>query len=92
MKDLALSFGVLLAHLQGAIGQMEDPRQLSNGQRYRLQDVVLAAFSVFFMQCASFLSVERQLDWPSDNYRNLATFGENRSRRINLRKSKQYFQ
>jgi hypothetical protein len=47
MKDLALSFGVLLAHLQRAIGEMEDPRQSRNGQRYRLQDVLLAAFSVF---------------------------------------------
>jgi hypothetical protein len=60
MQDLALSFGTLLASLQWAISQMRDPRQASNGQLYGLQDVMLAAFSVFFMQCASFLS--HQLD------------------------------
>ncbi len=61
MEPLPLSFGVLMAYLHRAIAQMPDPRQASNGTRYGLRDVVLGAFSVFFMQCASFLEHQRQM-------------------------------
>lgn len=39
---------------------MKDPRQASNATCYSLKDAVLAAFSVFFMQCESFLEHQRQ--------------------------------
>ena len=61
MEPMTLSFGVLLSYLHEGIGQVNDPRQASNGRRYSLKDAVLAAFSVFFMQCESFLEHQRQM-------------------------------
>ncbi|MEM6839839.1 MAG: ISNCY family transposase, partial [Cyanobacteria bacterium P01_C01_bin.120] len=61
MKPLVLSFGVLLGYLQQSIERIPDPRQASNGSRYCLGDAILAAFSVFFMQCESFLEHQRQM-------------------------------
>jgi hypothetical protein len=59
MEPMTLSFGVLIAYLNQAILQMEDPRQTSNATKYSLKDAVLAAFSVFFMQSESFLNYQR---------------------------------
>jgi hypothetical protein len=61
MEPMILSFGGLLSYLHEAIGQINDPRQASNGRRYSLKDAILAAFSVFFMQCESFLEHQRQM-------------------------------
>jgi hypothetical protein len=61
MEPLTLSFGVLLAYLHRSISETKDPRQQSNGTRYSLSDAILAAFSVFFMQCESFLEHQRQM-------------------------------
>lgn len=61
MESLPLSFGVLLAYLHQTIAGMADPRQASNGTRYSLKDAILSAFSVFFMQCESFLEYQRQM-------------------------------
>jgi hypothetical protein len=61
MEALTLSFGVLLSYLHRSITQIPDPRQKSNGTRYSLSDGILAAFSVFFMQCESFLEHQRQM-------------------------------
>lgn len=61
MEPMPLSFGVLLGFLNRAITKMSDPRQASNSQRYSLSDTVLSAFSVFFMQCESFLEYQRQM-------------------------------
>lgn len=61
MEPLVLSFSVLLGYLRQSIERIQDPRQASNGTRYRLEDAILAAFSVFFMQCESFLEHQRQL-------------------------------
>ena len=60
MEPMPLSFGVLLGLLHQVIGQVKDPRLASNGTRYSLKDAVLGAFSVFFMQCESFLEHQRQ--------------------------------
>jgi hypothetical protein len=57
-----LTFGVLLAKLHEVVASIEDPRQKSNGTRYRVQDAVLSAFSTFFMQCSSFLDFQRQVN------------------------------
>ncbi|MEL6488374.1 MAG: hypothetical protein AAFQ95_00300 [Cyanobacteria bacterium J06621_3] len=70
MTTARLSFNSLLAELTGGIGPLADPRQPSNASRYSLKDVVLGAFSCFFMQSASFLDYQRQLD--SRNGRNNA--------------------
>lgn len=61
MEDLPLSFAVLLNYLNQAVEQIADPRQPSNATRYKLSDVILGAFSVFFMQCESFLEHQRQM-------------------------------
>ena len=61
MESMPLNFGVLLGYLHEIIKQTEDPRQKSNGTRYSLKDAILAAFSVFFMQCESFLEHQRQM-------------------------------
>ena len=61
METMTLSFGVFLSYLNEGIGQVNDPRQASNGRRYSLKDAVLAAFSVFFMQCESFLEHQHQM-------------------------------
>jgi hypothetical protein len=61
MEPLVLSFGVLLGYLQQSIECIQEPRQPSNGTRYRLGDAILAAFSMFFMQCESFLEHQRQM-------------------------------
>jgi hypothetical protein len=61
METLPLSFAVLLSYLHQAVGGIPDPRQASNATRYRLSDVILGAFSVFFMQCESFLEYQRQM-------------------------------
>jgi hypothetical protein len=53
METLPLSFAVLLSYLYQAIGEIPDPQQASNATRYRLSDVILGAFSVFFMPCES---------------------------------------
>jgi hypothetical protein len=62
MELTALSFSALLGYLQQAIAGIVDPRRPSNGTRYSLQDMVLAAFSCFFMQSESFLEHQRQLN------------------------------
>lgn len=61
MNPQPLSFIVLLGFLQTAIAQIKDPRQASNASQYSLSDMVLGAFSAFFMQCESFLEHQRQM-------------------------------
>jgi len=61
METLPLSFAVLLGYLYQAIEPIADPRQASNATRYCLSDAIVGAFSVFFMQCESFLEHQRQM-------------------------------
>lgn len=60
MDAVPLTFESLLEALKFTIGQIRDPRHPSNSTRYALQDLILSAFSVFFMQCESFLESQRQ--------------------------------
>ena len=78
MESLPLSFGLLLSYLQRAISEVDDPRQASNGTRYSLGDGILGAFSVFFMQCESFLEHQRQLQSRrgKDNAQSLFGLGQ----------------
>ncbi|NJK53018.1 MAG: ISNCY family transposase [Leptolyngbyaceae cyanobacterium SU_3_3] len=78
MESLPLSFAVLLNHLYGAVQQIADPRQPSNATRYKLGEVILGAFSVFFMQCESFLEHQRQMQSRrgKDNAQSLFGIGE----------------
>mgnify|MGYP000037556864 FL=1 len=67
MEPMNLSFGALIAYLNRAIVQMQDPRKASNATKYSLKDAVLAAFSVFFMQSESFLDYQRHLESHQGN-------------------------
>jgi hypothetical protein len=62
MEPMKLSFGVLMAYLNRAILQIQDPRKASNGNKYTLKDALLGAFSMFFMQSESFLEYQRQME------------------------------
>ncbi len=61
MEPMPLSFETLMADLNRAIRQIKAPRQPSNATQYRLSDVMIGAFSAFFMQCESFLEHQRQM-------------------------------
>jgi len=56
----SLSFGTLRTILTDTFQQLPDPRSGQN-TRYAIEDVALAAFSVFFMQCPSFLAYQRDM-------------------------------
>lgn len=60
MKDI-LNFAMLMRQFQQVISGIKDPRKASPNQQYALKDVLLSAFGVFFMQCASFLEYQRQV-------------------------------
>jgi hypothetical protein len=75
METMPLSFGVLMGYLHRAISAIPDPRQASNATLYSLRDVVLAAFSVFFMQCESFLEHQRQMQSRSGQDNAQTLFG-----------------
>ena len=62
MTVTSLSFDSLLGTLQESIERLSDPRQPSNARVYSLSDVVLGAFSAFYMQSASFLEYQRHLE------------------------------
>jgi len=53
MEEQRLSFEVMLCYLYRVLEGVEDSRQRSNAQPYSLPDLVLGAFSVFYMQCPS---------------------------------------
>lgn len=55
-----LSFGTLRTILRDTFQQLPDPRSGQNTQ-YAMEDVALAAFSVFFMQSPSFLAYQRDM-------------------------------
>jgi len=54
------TFSRLLGFLDSAIGLFPDNRRGHN-LSYRMRDLVLSAFSVFFTQCPSFLSFQRAM-------------------------------
>ena len=56
-----LNFSLLLGWLHQLIEHLDDPRQASNGTKFTLKDLILGAFSAFFMQCPSFLEYQRQV-------------------------------
>lgn len=55
-----LSFGALRTVLTDACHQLPDTRRGDNGH-YTVADAALGAFSVFFMQCPSFLAYQRDM-------------------------------
>lgn len=56
-----LSFTGIVEQLRDTFRAFPDHRKPSNNTRYTLEDAGLSAFSVFFMQCASFLEYQRRM-------------------------------
>jgi Transposase DDE domain len=52
----------LIAEFKGLCSRFTDLRQPSPNLQYSIQDIVLAAFSVFFIQSPSFLDSQKQLE------------------------------
>ncbi|MEM9005738.1 MAG: ISNCY family transposase [Cyanobacteria bacterium P01_F01_bin.86] len=52
----------MLGTFQESIEGLADPRQPSNGRLYSLSDLVLGAFSAFYLQSNSFLEYQRHLE------------------------------
>jgi hypothetical protein len=75
MASASLSFDSLLATLNSSISELGDPRQPSNATSYSVSDAVLGAFSCFFMQSASFLEYQRQLNSRSGRDNAQSLFG-----------------
>lgn len=75
MPPASLSFDGLSATLSDAIAQMDDPRQPSNATSYSVRVAVMGAFSCFFMQSASFLEFQRQLNSRSGQDNAQSLFG-----------------
>jgi hypothetical protein len=61
IEQTVLSSSTLLGFLHEAISEIKDPRTTSNATKYKLSDAILATFSIFFMQCQSFLEYQRQM-------------------------------
>jgi hypothetical protein len=57
-------FGIvtLLGYLQTSIAQIKEHRKPSPNTTYTIRDAVMSGFSLFFMQCESFLDYQRQLN------------------------------
>ena len=56
-----LGFDDLIARVRALAGALPDPRTGTNTQ-FSMADIALAAFSVFFTQCPSFLSFQRNME------------------------------
>lgn len=83
VQPVSLNQAALIAHLRSAFQRFTD-RRTGKNCRYRIEDAAASAFSVFFMQCPSFLEFQRSMqectgannaqslfgvhDIPSDNH------------------------
>jgi hypothetical protein len=56
----AVTFQQLLSLLENSFGELPDARK-GNNRHYQMRDAALAAFSVFFMQSASFLAHQQAM-------------------------------
>ncbi len=75
--NISLAFSDLLSEFHRLIETLQDPRKPSNNTTYSLKDVVLSAFSLFFMQSSSFLEYQRQVQTSQgkDNVQTLLGVG-----------------
>ncbi len=75
MPPTILVFSVFLNFLQEGIEKIKDPRGKSNATKFKISDVMLSAFSMFFMQSQSFLEYQRQLQSRSGRDNIQSIFG-----------------
>jgi hypothetical protein len=57
----SLSLDKIMCHFQESWQSLPDKRKPNNNTRYEISDAALSAFSVFFMQSASFLAHQRDM-------------------------------
>ncbi|MDP2222438.1 MAG: hypothetical protein Q8K34_19940, partial [Hydrogenophaga sp.] len=58
VKGKTLDFAQVMHRVREVLEQLPDARRGKN-RHYRMTDAGVSAFSVFFMQCASFLEYQR---------------------------------
>jgi hypothetical protein len=75
MPPTILVFSIFLDFFQEAIGKIKEPRSVSNGTKYKISDVMLSAFLMFFMQCQSLLEHQRQMQSRSGKDNAQSIFG-----------------
>ena len=73
-----LSLSNIIGHCRESWQMLPDCRKPNNNMRYAIADAALAAFSVFFMQSASFLAHQRDMELRkrSNNGRTLFGIGK----------------
>lgn len=59
--NTTLNFIGIVEQLRNTFRQFPDYRKPSNNTHYTLEDAGPSAFSVFFMQCASFLEYQQRM-------------------------------
>ena len=75
MPPTILVFNVFLDFLQEGIEKITDPRSKSNATKFKIDDAMLSAFSMFFMQSQSFLEYQRQIQSRSGKNNVQSIFG-----------------
>ena len=75
MQPTILVFSVFLDFLQEEIKKIKDPRSKSNATKFKIDEAMLSAFSMFFMQSQSFLEYQRQLQSRSGKDNVQSIFG-----------------
>jgi hypothetical protein len=75
MQPTILIFSLFLDFLQEAIEKIKDPRSKSNATKFKIDDAMLSAFSMFFMQSQSFLEYQRQMQSRSGKNNVQSIFG-----------------
>lgn len=74
VKKSALTFHQIVSQLRETFRRFPDPRTGNNTQ-YSLEDAGLSAFSVFFMQCPSFLEYQRTMAQTQNRSNAQSLFG-----------------
>ena len=75
MQPTILVFSVFLDFLQEEIKKIKDPRSKSNATKFKIDEAMLSAFSMFFMQSQSFLEYQRQMQSRSGKNNVQSIFG-----------------
>ncbi len=70
----ALNQASLIAHLHNAFQAFTD-RRTGKNRHYRIEDAAASAFSVFFMQCPSFLEFQRSMQETTGRNNTQSLFG-----------------
>ncbi|HEY4832713.1 MAG TPA: ISNCY family transposase [Waddliaceae bacterium] len=74
---LDLTFAGMLKSLKQAIVNFKDKRRGKNSQ-YSMEDAVLSGFSIFYLQCPSFLSYQQAMENDKGNNNARTLFGINK--------------